>query len=89
MIVLEFIITAVVYLAFPVVYMRNYGKLPKSKARRFAIINSVVCAVIVEAVQLTIFWNDPNYVPNFLPAVFYYFIANAILKEKEDPNILK
>ena len=54
-----------------------------------AIINSVVCAVIFEAIALALLADDPSYTPNFLPAIFYYGIARAILKEKDTPDVLK
>ena len=89
MIILDLILTVIIYLSFPIAYRFIKGRVPIKKARTMAIINSVVCAVIFEAFQLILFANNPTYMPNFLPAVLYYYIAKAILKEKENPNILK
>ena len=89
MIILALMLTALIYLTFPVGYRIIYGKVPKGKARKMAFINSAVCAVIFSVLSMIVFADDPTYMPSFLPAVSYYFIANAILKEKEDPNVLK
>lgn len=89
MIILDLLLTVIIYLLFPITYRLLKGAVPVKKARTMAIVNSVVCAVMFEVFQLLVFANDPTYMPNFLPAIFYYYIAKAILKEKDTPNILK
>ena len=89
MIVLAFLLTLIIYLSFPTAYVIMKGKVSKKKATKMAIINSVVCAVIFEAIALALLADDPSYTPNFLPAIFYYGIARAILKEKDTPDVLK
>ena len=91
MIILDLILTVIIYLSFPVTYRLIFGRVSVKKAKKMAIINSVVCAIIFEIFQLISFANDTSYTPNFLPAIPYYYIAKAILKEKEkyNPTILK
>ena len=88
-IVLAFVFTAAGYLAFPIVYVNVKGKVPKKKATKMAIINSVVCAVIFSVAGMILFADDPSYTPNFLPAIFYYEIAWLILREINPPKELK
>ena len=89
MIILDLILTVIIYLSFPVTYRLIFGRVPVKKAKEMSIINSFVCAIIFEIFQLILFANDTSYTPSFLPAIPYYYIAKAILKEKYNPTTLK
>ena len=84
MIIFDLILTLFGYLIFPIYYRTKNGTVPLKKAKKLALINSIVVSVIFELIQisLAIMLNDPTYVPSFAPALLYYWIAKAILKEK-------
>ena len=86
MIILELLLTVFIYLVFPITYITVKGKVPHKKARTMAIINSVVCAIFFSIIQMVAFADDPSYVPNFLPAILYYFIGKSILTENRFIN---
>ncbi|MGM9683581.1 MAG: hypothetical protein ACI3XQ_08275 [Eubacteriales bacterium] len=82
-IILDLLLTVIAYLSFPAIYRLKKGRIPAKKATRMSLINSIVCAVVIEALQtFLIFADDPEYRPNFLPAILYFGIAKAILQEK-------
>lgn len=87
----DLLVTIVVYLLFPVLYVLIKGKTPAKKARKLSIINVVIAAIVFEVFQFLIFGNDPTYVPSFLPAFLYYHISKAILESNsmEAPSSIK
>lgn len=84
MIIIDLILTLFGYLIFPICYRNVNGTVPLKKAKKLALINSIVVSVIFELIQisLAIVLNDLTYIPSFAPALLYYWIAKAILKEK-------
>ncbi len=81
-ILIDLLATVLIYLFFPVLYLKIKGKVPLKKARKLSIINTIICVAVFEAFQLIVFADDPTYVPNFLPAILYYNISVSMLKER-------
>ena len=74
------IITAIAYMAVPMIMMAsNGGKFPKKKANKIALINSLVVGVlfliITISLEATAGWSAA-------PAILYYGINFAIISEK-------
>ena len=89
-IVADFFITAVAYLIFPCIFVAIKGKVSRKMARAIALVNSVICALAIEYIQMFFLYaNDPTYKVNFIPAIFYFGIAKMILQKKEEENNLK
>ncbi len=83
------IITAISYLAVPLIMLAsNGGKFPKKKANKIAIWNSVIVGllflILAIATEATSNWTP-------LPAILYYGINFAILVEKtsKENNLTK
>lgn len=81
MIFLDLILTLFIYLTFPVIYVAKKGKVERKKAKKFALINSIVGAIFFIILRIAI---DPEGSPvtTFAPCVLYYFIGKAILTDK-------
>lgn len=74
---LEFLISAVLYLAFPIIYRVVKGEsIEKKSAIKIGIINSVICFFIAFIIKGIIF-DLPDY--NMVIGVTYYFISYFIL----------
>ena len=78
---IDLIITIFVYLIFPIIYRLCYGKVPKSNGKIIALVNSIICSIIFIIFRAVLSGGEVTVV-NFAPAVFYYFIAKAILIDK-------
>ena len=85
-------LTAFVYLMFPVVYVMAKGKVNTKKGKKFALLNSFICAGIFFFITVIIITSDTN-LPggeiggySLAPAFLYYFIAKAILTDKNLQN---
>lgn len=78
-IVLAVLLTALAYLAFPVGYYVVNGKVSEKKAKKMALLNSVICEAIFTiggfAIGVAPSTNGTMFAQGFL----YYFIAKAIL----------
>ena len=75
------LLTVIVYLFFPIIYISTNDKLPEPIAKKYALINAIVCAgifIIIRAIS----GLDALAAGGFAPAVLYYFIAKAILTDK-------
>ena len=89
-IVANLFITAVAYLIFPCIYVAIKGKVSRKMARAIALVNSVICALAIEYIQtFFLYANDPTYKANFIPAIFYFGIAEMILQKKDNKDELK
>lgn len=82
MIVVSLFLTVFVYLAFPVIYITTVGKVPEKTAKKFALINCIIGVIIFAFIRLAT-GSDAIGSTGFAPAVLYYFIAKAILKENK------
>ena len=82
MIILDLLLTIFIYLAFPTIYVSVKGRVAEKKAKKIALINVIICAVIFEIIQSALFANDPTYIPSMAPAFLYYFISTSILTDK-------
>lgn len=88
MIFVALFLTAFVYLIFPIIYVANNGKVSPKKGKRLALWNTFICAliwfiatlIIVSSEQSEIGYERGGY--SLAPAVFYYFIAKALLTDK-------
>ncbi len=76
------LLTVIVYLFFPIIYISSNEKLPAPQAKKYALINIIVCAGIFIIIR-TISGLDALAAGGFAPAVLYYFIAKAILIDKD------
>ncbi len=81
MIFLSLLITVVVYLAFPFFYYLSEGKIPEKDAKKYSLINCIVCAIIFIIIRVAT-GSDAIGTAGFAPAVLYYFIGKAIMAEK-------
>ena len=91
MIILAILLTAFVYLIFPIIYVANNGKVGPKKGRRLALWNTFICAIIFFIGTLIIVSSEQNanmeisgY--SLAPAFFYYFIAKAIFTDNSLPD---
>ena len=88
MIFLAILLTAFVYLIFPILYVANNGKVNPKKGKKIALSNSIVCASIFFLITLIIVstskdgWGAEMGGYSLAPAFLYYFIAKAILTDK-------
>ncbi|MEG9430306.1 MAG: hypothetical protein VZQ61_05235 [Christensenellaceae bacterium] len=88
MIFLALLLTAFVYLIFPILYVANNGKVGPKKGRRLALWNVFICALIFFIITLIIVASSEENSNaeiggySLAPAFFYYFIAKAILTDK-------
>ena len=88
MFILALLLTAFVYLIFPIVYVANNGKVSPKKGKKLALSNSIICASIFFLITLIIVSTSKDgsgaeiggY--SVAPSFFYYFIAKAILTDK-------
>ena len=85
-------LTAFVYLMFPVVYVMAKGKVNTKKGKKFALLNSFICAGIFFFITVIIIASNTNLSGgeiggySLAPAFLYYFIAKSILTDKNLPN---
>lgn len=79
--VIDLILTIFVYLIYPISYRCANGKVSKSKGKKIALLNSIICAGLFCLVRAVI-TNGAIVVTTFAPAVLYYFIAKLILIDK-------
>lgn len=84
-ILLDIILTVGIYLSFPIVYISVKGKVPKDKAKKFSIINSIICATFF-CILRAIITGGVVVVTSFAPAVLFYFINKLILEDKKNKN---
>ena len=75
-------LTIVVYLAFPLGYFAQFGKVGLKKGRKIACINSVVCCVLFCIVRACISGAE-TIGTSLVPSVLYYFIVKVILIDPE------
>lgn len=73
--------TVVVYLIFPFFYFMSEGKVPAATAKKIALINSIVGATVFILIRVATGYEAIG-AGGFAPAVLYYFIAKAILTDK-------
>ena len=79
-IIIVCIITAITYLAFPIIMLWiNHGQFIKKRARLIALLNSIVVGIIYLILTTIIYGNG---VWNAAPACIFYFINCAILTDK-------
>ena len=87
MIIVSLILTVFVYLIFPCAYVGSVGKVPAPQAKKYALINSIIGALIFIIINVALGAENAVGAGGFAPAVLYYFIAKAILTEKEPEQI--
>ena len=80
-IAIDLVITVFVYLLFPVIYRLTEGKVPKQQGKWMALLNSILASSFFILLRAIITGGQIGVV-SFTPAVFYYFIATAILVDK-------
>lgn len=84
-IILSLVLTAVAYLAFPLIRLLiNGGRFAKNRAHKIALWNSLVLGTIFCITTIAV--SEDGTVWNGAPAVLYYWINRSILtdKDKED-----
>lgn len=92
MIFLAILLTAFVYLIFPILYVANNGKVSPKKGKRLAFRNTFVCALIFFTITLIVVLSSEENSNaeiggySLAPAFFYYFIAKAIFTDKNLPD---
>ena len=85
MIILAILLTAFVYLFFPIVYVMKNGKVSPKKGKKLALLNVIVCALLFFIATLIYVSaskdNSKAEIGGYslAPAFFYYFIAKWIL----------
>ena len=77
--------TVVVYLIFPIIYVKKFGKVSESQAKKLAGWNSTICCLIFLVVGICIGLSPATNGTMLAPAVFYYSIAKSILIDKSLP----
>lgn len=87
MIFFAILLTAFVYLIFPIIYVANNGKVNPKKGKKLALSNTIVCATIWFLITLIVVSSTENASAeiggySLAPAFFYYFIAKAIFTDK-------
>ena len=89
MIFLALLLTAFVYLIYPILYVANNGKVSPKKGKRLALWNTFICALIFFIGTIIIVASSEESETSsqiggysFAPAFLYYFIAKAILTDK-------
>ncbi len=87
MIFLAILLTAFVYLIFPILYVANNGKVSPKKGKKLALSNTIICAAIFFLLTLIIVSTTENVSAeiggySLAPAFLYYFIAKAIFTDK-------
>ena len=78
-IVLAIFLTAIAYLAFPVGYYLVKGKVNEKKAKKMALLNSIICAITFVVIGIAANLQPATNGTMFAPAFLYYFIGKAIL----------
>lgn len=78
---LALFLSAFAYLIVPVCYRLKTGGINSKKAKKLALINSLIVGVIFLIITATLF-EDVTW--SILPAVTYYYISKAILISKEE-----
>ena len=80
---IDLLFTIFCYLVFPVLYRVTEGTVDAKTANKLAIINSIIVCVIFCFFR-AIITQGQEFASSFAPAVFYYFIAKAILVKREN-----
>lgn len=78
-IVLTLILSVILYLAFPFLYVKGYGKVCVKKGKKLALINSIVCELISVIIAIIIGLEPETNGTMFAQGFLYYFIAKKIL----------
>ena len=82
MFLLNLMITFCVHMIIPCIVLKEQGKLPKKKATKIALINSIVCLVFFCILRACISGGNNIIGNSFAPATLYFFIVKAMLTEK-------
>ena len=80
-IILSLILTAVAYMAFPLIkLLANGGRFPKNRAHKIALWNSIVLGAVFCIATIAV--SEDGTIWNGAPAVLYYWINRSILTDK-------
>ena len=80
-IVLGLLLTAIVYMAFPLIkLLANGGRFPKNRAHKIALWNSVILGAMFCITTIAV--SEDGTIWNGAPAVLYYWINRSILTDK-------
>ena len=77
--IIDLVLTVFGYLIFPIIYLFGTGRVERSKAKKIALINSIVCAIIFSIIRYVISGDFSISIP---VGVGYYFLVRAILTDK-------
>ena len=80
-IVLSLLLTAIAYMAFPLIKLLTHGgRFPKSRAHKIALWNSIVLGAAFCIATIAV--SEDGTIWNGAPAVLYYWINRSILTDK-------
>ena len=80
-IVLGLLLTAIVYMAFPLIkLLANGGRFPKNRAHKIALWNSIILGAMFCITTIAV--SEDGTIWNGAPAVLYYWINRSILTDK-------
>ena len=80
-IVLSLLLTAIAYMAFPLIkLLTNGGRFPKNRAHKIALWNSIVLGAVFCIATIAV--SEDGTIWNGAPAVLYYWINRSILTDK-------
>ena len=80
-IVLSLFLTAIAYMAFPLIKLLTHGgRFPKNRAHKIALWNSIVLGAIFCIATIAV--SEDGTIWNGAPAVLYYWINRSILTDK-------
>lgn len=85
-IIVSLVLTLVLYLGFPIFYLKKYGKVERKKAKKIAIINWIVCYVVILIIGSAISGAQAGAVtslPNLCAGWLYYSINVKMLTKEE------
>lgn len=85
-IVIMLFLTIIIYLVFPILYVKKYGKTSEKAGKKIALLNSIICAGIFFVLGLLMNVPISTNGTMFAPAFFYYYISKSILVDKYLPN---
>lgn len=80
MIVIDIIVTLVVYLGFPIFYRAYYGKVEMARAKKLALYNALVGFGIFTAFYCIV--SGTLMLASLPTAVLYYLVGRTIMREK-------
>ena len=86
MIILDLLLTLVVYLAFPLVYIMKTAGTTVKQAKKYALINSVCGFLFFTILYIAIGSESMAGMPT---AVLYYFIAKSMMTSMEEKKRVK